>query len=201
MPSRPTPTAVFGPFTLRLDTGELFKHGAPVPLQAQPARLLVLLVTRAGDVVTREEIRAHLWTDTVVSFDQNINYCIRHIRRALGDDAAAVLQTRPRQGYRFVGVAPETPRRWPPLPGAPLFTRRVVASLAVGLIAGVVLGGTIQRSSPGRPVQTEWRAGPADLPIQAVGWWRHVRAHLRGDVDCPYLWFLRSNSSPTHRSS
>ncbi len=201
MRSRPTPTAVFGPFTLRLDTGELFKHGVPVPLQAQPARLLVLLVTRAGDVVTREEIRAHLWSDTVVSFDQSINYCIRHIRRALGDEAAAVLQTRPRQGYRFVVPASETSRRWPLSIGRPLFTRRVVASLAVGLIAGVVIGGTIRRSSPGRSTQLEWRADLADLPIQAVGWWRHVRAHVRGDIDCPYLWFLRSNSSPTHRSS
>src|SRR2546428_8964136 len=101
MPSRPTPTAVFGPFILRLDRGELFTRGALVPLQAQPARLLVLLVTRAGDIVTREEIRTHLWSDTVVSFDQSITYCIRHIRKALGDDAAAMLETRPRQGYRF----------------------------------------------------------------------------------------------------
>jgi DNA-binding winged helix-turn-helix (wHTH) protein/Tfp pilus assembly protein PilF len=95
----------FGPFHLDLETRELYRAGIAVRLQPQPARLLVLLVERAGELVTREEIRQCVWgSDTFVDFDQNVNFCVRQIRAALHDQAATpcYLETVPRRGYRFI---------------------------------------------------------------------------------------------------
>ena len=95
----------FGEFTLDLETGELRKHGSLVKLKPQPAQVLALLTSRAGTVVTREEIQEALWPDdTYVDFDLGINSCIRQIRIALGDDADAprYVQTLSRRGYRFI---------------------------------------------------------------------------------------------------
>ena len=78
----------FGPFQLDLKNGELRKGGAALRLQPQPARLLTLLVSQAGQLVTREEIRSQLWgSETFVDFDQSVNFCIRQIRATLHDDA------------------------------------------------------------------------------------------------------------------
>jgi DNA-binding winged helix-turn-helix (wHTH) protein len=100
----PGPELWIGGHRLDLERHVLRRAGVVVPLQAQPCRLLVLLVQRAGSLVTREEICAHLWGDTVVAYDQSINFCIRQIRVALADDAA-VVQTVPRRGYRIAQSA------------------------------------------------------------------------------------------------
>jgi TolB-like protein/DNA-binding winged helix-turn-helix (wHTH) protein/Tfp pilus assembly protein PilF len=95
----------FGVFELDVEQGELRKSGLLVRLQAQPMRLLALLVERAGRIVTRDEIQQHVWpSNTHVEFDQSINACIKQIRSALGDSAESprFVQTLPRQGYRFV---------------------------------------------------------------------------------------------------
>ncbi len=95
----------FGPFHLDLATGELQRSGIAVRLQPQPSKLLVLLVQRAGELVTRDEIRQHVWdTGTFVDFDQSVNFCVRQIRSALHDnaDTPCYLETLPRRGYRFV---------------------------------------------------------------------------------------------------
>jgi DNA-binding winged helix-turn-helix (wHTH) protein/Tfp pilus assembly protein PilF/TolB-like protein len=76
-----------------------------VPLQEQPARILGLLVSRPGEVVTREELRHLVWTgDTFVEFDASLNAAITKIRRALGDSASAprFIETLPKRGYRFL---------------------------------------------------------------------------------------------------
>src|SRR6476661_1895240 len=99
------PIATFGPFRLDLESGDLSRLGAAVRLQPQPAKLLVLLVERAGGVVSREDIRQRLWgDDTFVDFDQNVNFCVRQVRRALHDnaDTACYVETLPRCGYRFI---------------------------------------------------------------------------------------------------
>jgi DNA-binding winged helix-turn-helix (wHTH) protein len=83
-------------------TGALRRGNAACDLQSQPAQLLGLLLEHAGELVTREQIRLALWPDTVVAYDQNINFAVRRIRVALGEDASLV-QTVPRRGYRFVG--------------------------------------------------------------------------------------------------
>src|SRR5215472_4273069 len=97
------PTLVrFGSHVLDRRSGVLCRGIERCALQSQPAQLLVLLIEHAGELVTREQIRARLWPDCIVEFDQNINFAIRQIRVALGSDAGMV-QTVPRRGYRFVG--------------------------------------------------------------------------------------------------
>lgn len=115
----------FDGFELRLDSGELLRDGAPVTtLQPQPARVLGLLAGRSGEVVGREEIRQLVWGESFVDFDASLNFCVKQIRRALGDSATAprYIETLPRRGYRFLrpvrieeGTAP--PKRWPLLTG------------------------------------------------------------------------------------
>jgi DNA-binding winged helix-turn-helix (wHTH) protein/tetratricopeptide (TPR) repeat protein len=95
----------FGAFELDPSTGELRQRGDLVKLAAQPLKVLALLVRRAGEVVTRQEIREHVWSgDTFVDFEQGLNFCIRQVREALGDtaDAPRFIETLPRRGYRFL---------------------------------------------------------------------------------------------------
>src|SRR5215470_14450767 len=100
----------FGEFELDSKSGELRRHGDLVKLPPQPFKVLDALVSRAGEVLTRDEIKERVWCDdTHVEFDQALNFCIRQIREALGDDADAprYVETLPRRGYRF--VAPVVP--------------------------------------------------------------------------------------------
>lgn len=95
----------FGNFELDLGTGELRREGTPVKLQPQPAKVFVLLVSRAGEVVTREELAKHVWgSETFVDFDKGLTFAIRQIRTALEDDIdqPRFLETLPKRGYRFV---------------------------------------------------------------------------------------------------
>jgi DNA-binding winged helix-turn-helix (wHTH) protein/Tol biopolymer transport system component len=94
----------FGDFELDLDARELRRDGRPVRIQPQPYRVLELLVLRAGEVVSRDELRQRIWdAATFVEFDQGLNYCIRQIRFVLGDSAAhpAFVETLKKRGYRF----------------------------------------------------------------------------------------------------
>jgi TolB-like protein/DNA-binding winged helix-turn-helix (wHTH) protein/Tfp pilus assembly protein PilF len=102
----PSSRFYFGPFELDPRTGELRKGGLPVKLPPQPTKLLIFLASRAGELVTREEIKESLWgADTFVDFEQGLNFCIKKIRSALGDnpDHPEFIQTLPRRGYRFIG--------------------------------------------------------------------------------------------------
>lgn len=95
----------FGPFELRLGSEELYRDGVAVKLPPQPFKVLVLLTTHAGQLVTREEIQQQIWgEDTFVDFDKGLNFCIKQIREALGDHAQApqYIETLPRRGYRFI---------------------------------------------------------------------------------------------------
>lgn len=105
----------FGPFELNLESGELRKHGCPVRLSPKPWRVLVLLAKAPGRLVSRESIRKELWDpDTYVDFEHALNFCIREVRTALGDNAKEprYIETLPRRGYRFIaptgGRAAET---------------------------------------------------------------------------------------------
>jgi DNA-binding winged helix-turn-helix (wHTH) protein/tetratricopeptide (TPR) repeat protein len=101
----PSPVLRFAAFELDPRSGELRKKGDLVRLPPQPFRVLAFLATRSGEVVTRNEIRQQIWSEeTFVDFDQGLNFCIRQIRDALGDDAEApqYIETLPRRGYRFL---------------------------------------------------------------------------------------------------
>ncbi len=100
----------FDVFELDTAAGELRRGGDRVKLPPQPVRVLELLVRRGGEVVTRADIRERIWSDSFVDFEQGLNFCIRQIREALGDNAEAphFIETLPRRGYRFL-LPVETP--------------------------------------------------------------------------------------------
>jgi len=100
----------FGTFEADLHSGELRKGGVRLRLQAQPFQLLVMLLERPGELVTREEICQKLWsTDTFVDFDRSLGTAINKIREVLEDSATEprFVETLPRRGYRF--IAPVVP--------------------------------------------------------------------------------------------
>ncbi|MFL6428815.1 MAG: winged helix-turn-helix domain-containing protein [Acidobacteriaceae bacterium] len=99
----------FGSFEVEGRTAELRRNGVAIRLQEQPSQLLLYLLQRAGEVVTREDLRGQLWpADTFVDFDHALNTAVMKLREALGDSSEKPLyiQTLPRKGYRF--VAPVT---------------------------------------------------------------------------------------------
>ena len=111
----------FGTYELDEDAGQLRRDGVPVKLPPQPFRLLALLASRPGELVSRDEIRQQLWgEDTYVDFDQGVNFCIKQVRSVLRDDADRPLyvETVPRRGYRFIAPV-ERPGPPSPLPQMP----------------------------------------------------------------------------------
>lgn len=95
----------FGTFEADLRTGELRRSGQRVPLQEQPFQVLCVLLQHAGELVTREELRASVWPEgTFIEFDYGLNTAIKKIRAAIGDEASSpqFVETVPRRGYRFV---------------------------------------------------------------------------------------------------
>ena len=110
----------FGLFEADLAAGALHKNGLKIKLQGQPFQVLEMLVSRPGEVVTREELQKALWaTDTFVEFDQGLNTAIKKLRLALGDSAdnPRFIETIPRKGYRF--LAPVTSQPEPVIPKRP----------------------------------------------------------------------------------
>jgi len=100
----------FADFTLDLRARELRRNGIRLKLSGQPFAVLAMLLEHAGEVVTREEIRAHLWQkETFVDFDHSLNVAINKLRETLCDSAEQPLfiETIPRTGYRFIGPVTE----------------------------------------------------------------------------------------------
>jgi len=154
-PSSP-PKAIyrFGAYELDSRTGELRKNGMRIRCQEQPLQVLVSLLERPGELLTREELRQRVWPeDTFVDFDHALTTAVKKIRLALNDDADAprYLETVPRRGYRFIApVQTEVVDMRRPdergsedvglgPPDRPLINGRVIimAATMVGLIAGV----------------------------------------------------------------
>ena len=105
MPAPQSRIARFGVFEVDLAAGELRKSGVKIRLQGQPFQVLALLLERAGEVVTREELQQKLWAaDTFVDFDHSLNTAINKVREALGDSASSprYVETMARRGYRFI---------------------------------------------------------------------------------------------------
>jgi DNA-binding winged helix-turn-helix (wHTH) protein/tetratricopeptide (TPR) repeat protein len=99
----------FGLFEADLENARLTRNGVRIRLQEQPFRILALLLERAGQVLTREELRQELWpTGTHVDFDGSLNAALKRLRAALDDDAdnPRFIETVPKRGYRF--IAPVT---------------------------------------------------------------------------------------------
>jgi DNA-binding winged helix-turn-helix (wHTH) protein/TolB-like protein len=130
----------FGLFEFDPQNGLLRREGVPVRLQPQPAKVLAILVARAGEVVSREELRQQIWADgTFVDFERGLNFCIAQIRAALKDsaDAPRFIETLTRRGYRFVAPVRTTAA---PAPVEPVPKRTSYLPLAaVGLLAAATI--------------------------------------------------------------
>jgi DNA-binding winged helix-turn-helix (wHTH) protein len=102
----------FSEFCFHPATGRLTRNGVPIPLENQPALLLAQLIRSPGELIGREQLAAAIWQDgTHVKFDDGLNYCVRQVRAALGDDSRSprYIETIPRRGYRFVAATTPVP--------------------------------------------------------------------------------------------
>ena len=148
----------FGPFECDLTTGELSKAGRTLKLQEQPTQILVELLSRAGDVISREDLRRRLWPDdTFVDFDNALNVGVRKVREALGDVAptARYVETIRGQGYRFIApVSRALPDSEPPAVLAPPVPEAVPKRRPV-FIAAAVAGLALAALIALRPLATE----------------------------------------------
>lgn len=136
----------FGVFEFDGESGELRKNGRAVGLERQPAKALTLLLSRAGEVVSREELRDVIWGATHVDFDRGLAYCVSQIRTALGDsgDNPRFVQTIPKQGFKFIAPvaghqtpSPTDSRR--PVPQAYRVLAAYVALLVIATITWAVV--------------------------------------------------------------
>ncbi len=130
----------FGIFQLDLKACELRKSGLKVRLQDQPFRVLTLLIERAGQVVTREELRQRVWPSNIyVDFDQGLNNAIKKVREALGDsaDSPRFIETVARHGYRFIADVNSAPGLAAE-PQSQLRLRTVWSGILIGSTAAVL---------------------------------------------------------------
>jgi len=100
----------FDDFEADLRAAELRRNGTRLKLQLQPFQVLIALLERPKEVVTREELRQRLWPqDTFVDFDHGLNTAMVKLRDVLGDSASSpkYIETIAKRGYRFLG-SPET---------------------------------------------------------------------------------------------
>lgn len=107
----------FGTYAVDRRTGELRKHGINIKLSGQPLDILLVLLERPGELVTREELRSRLWqAEVYVDFEHGLNSAVRKLRRALRDNPQQprYIETHPRKGYRFIGSIDETHVPLPP---------------------------------------------------------------------------------------
>jgi len=164
----------FGPFELEARAGELRRAGRRVRLQEQPLQILIALLERPGDLVTREELQRRLWPDgTFVGFDDGLNTAVMRLRGALGDGAERprYVETVPRRGYRFVGVVgPPQPEQAASAPSestaVPRIAHRGRVMATAGVIAVVLLGVLAQRFRWGQPGTLAAVRSIAVLPLE-----------------------------------
>ncbi len=148
----------FGVFEFDAAAGTLLRDGDRRELRPQQARALSLLLSRHGDVVSRDELRVYLWgPDTFLEFEAGLNTCIRRLRTALGEEAGQprFIRTIPGEGYRFIAPAIAEPRPEPrpalevrlkEVPGSAPFTepgRRRTLGLVIGGLALAVAAGLV----------------------------------------------------------
>lgn len=122
----------FGVFEADLRAGELRKCGIRIKLQSQPFKLLTILLGRAGEIVTRDELQQQLWgSETVVNFDHSLGTAINKVREALGDSAEnpRYIETLAKRGYRF--VAPVQVLDGPETGGSPIAVDSKPAAVAI----------------------------------------------------------------------
>lgn len=170
MGTQPVPATkiVFGPFEYDEFAGSLSKVGIPVRLQGKPLQILLVLVDRPGQVVSREELQRHLWAGTTfVDFEQGLNSAVNKLRQTLGDsaDQARYVETLPGRGYRFIAPVQRTsassvlempPRASLTIEPPPVKQAKSRWVIAAGLTLAVVAASGI------------WLAGRSTSPVAAL---------------------------------
>jgi eukaryotic-like serine/threonine-protein kinase len=153
----------FGDFEVDVRSGELRKGGLRVKLQGRPFQILVLLMERRGELVTRADLRKSLWSsDTYVDFDRSIDIAIYKLRAALNDlaDHPRYIETLPRRGYRF--IAPIEPTSTAPTSRAEGHTTSTAVAASTTALAEKQAAP--DQTEQSRPVPTREEVKPADSP-------------------------------------
>ena len=154
----------FAAFEFDPESGELTTRDAVTRLAPQPARILSALAARPGELVTRSELQAAVWgVDTHVDYDQSLNFCIREIRKALGDAAGEprFIETFPKRGYRWIAPANGSAASRPLRPGRRRW--RPAAILVAGVLGGMALGHEVS-ASPLHDRAVEWAHRVLEVP-------------------------------------
>jgi len=122
----------FGPFEVDLHTHELWKFGTRLKLVGQPFEILAVLLSRPGELITRDELRTRLWpSDTFVDFNHGLNAAVNKLRETLSDSAddPRYIETLPRRGYRFIAAIEWADKALIPQPQVSVQAETVTASL------------------------------------------------------------------------
>ncbi len=192
----------FGPFELDRQTGELWKSGAKVRLQGKPFQVLVALLERPGQPVSREELQQRLWSgDTFVDFESGLNTAANRLRLTLGDsaDSPRYVETLARSGYRFVAHVEEVVEPAPPEPARKrLASWMIPAAVAIVAVAAIWLVTRRPGAEPPKFQQITFRRGavtgarftPDGQNIVYTGKWE----------DRPWTVYLASSVSPETRA-
>jgi DNA-binding winged helix-turn-helix (wHTH) protein len=141
----------FGQFQVDLQREELFKEGSRVRIPSKVFQVLLALVERPGEIVTREALRARLWPDgTFVNYDANVNTTVNKLRLALGDSLGKPMyvETKQRQGYCFLGTVERGNKLLKPsgvltIPAADAVDRLAAQREASSVIAGKIISGRV----------------------------------------------------------
>jgi serine/threonine-protein kinase len=142
IPVESGPYVRFAQFELCLLTRELRANGRRIILQEQPFQILAALLERPGHLVTREDLRQKLWSSgTFVDFDGGLNKAVNRLREALDDsaDQPRLIETLPRQGYRFIAPVERTEKQ-SPLVSAVLSGKKVSHYRVLGILGGGGMG-------------------------------------------------------------
>jgi TolB-like protein/DNA-binding winged helix-turn-helix (wHTH) protein/Tfp pilus assembly protein PilF len=150
------PRVRFGFFDLDTQTGELRKSGHKVSLRPQASKILALLLSRPGELVTREELKEKVWgSNTFVDFENGLNFSIRQIRAALNDDADTprYVETLPRRGYRFIAPVDIDRLAQPEInPASSNTASKGISWAGIGIAASILIAiaGILVLADPGR---------------------------------------------------
>ena len=161
---RSAPCYRFGTFEADAATGELRRQGLRVKLNTQPFQVLLMLLARPGELLTREEICRELWPDgTFVDYEHGVNSAVNRIREALGDTAASprFVETLARRGYRF--VAPVERISAEPMP-ARIASGEVPSPMAAESVTPASTQQTSAATEPETKPRIQILATPEDLP-------------------------------------
>lgn len=175
-------TVRFGEFEFDPSSLDLRRNGVHIHLQPQPAEVLGLLLGTPGRLVTRDELKEKVWKGRIIGFDGGLNYSIRQVRKALGDNAETPLyvETVHGRGYRFIGECDPSPvaeARAPAVPSRPRVERWLGWAAA---ILAILVGAFAWQASGSRAPSTPQRIMLAVLPFEELSAADGMRFFSRG---------------------